>query len=187
MADTIYSEDKVTALLSAISGEMLLVNRDAVIQYAESADSVLNASFTNAEGAYLWDVFTQDIAQKLMQAMSAVFLHNSRQELTVQIIEGDQSTTRKVKVVRCGEWEAAILFMTDESPVSDSVKDRELELKHIQQKMITKNALIPMCSSCKEIRDKDGFWVKLEVYLHRHANIDITHTMCPTCQEEWYK
>lgn len=184
MADTtLYSEDKLSAMLMAVDGEILLVNRDGVIQYAESAESVLSSSFSNAEGAYLWDVFSQDITQQLMQAMSSVFLHNSKQELSVQIEEGEQVSNRKVKVVRCGEWEVVMLFL-----VADVAAEvAKTDLKAMYQKIENMAGLIPMCSCCKNIRDSEGFWLELEVYLHKHANTEITHTMCPTCQEKWYK
>lgn len=187
MADTLYSEDKITAILRAIGGEMLLVNRDGVVQYAETTESVLNSSFQNAEGAFLWDVFSQEIAQRLMLAMSTVFLHNSVQELAIQIEAGEHIASRKAKVVRCGEWEVAILFMSEETTLGNTAEDAKTELRMIYKKIENMSGLIPMCSCCKKIRDSEGFWTQLEVYLQKHANTEITHTMCPNCQEEWYK
>ncbi|MEP6887749.1 MAG: hypothetical protein ABI945_05445 [Nitrospirales bacterium] len=45
--------------------------------------------------------------------------------------------------------------------------------------------LIPICSYCKQIRDDDGAWHKMETYLHRHAGVEFSHGMCPSCLEHY--
>ena len=46
--------------------------------------------------------------------------------------------------------------------------------------------LLPICASCKRIRDDDGKWQKLEKYLIEHSEADFTHTICPDCKDELY-
>jgi hypothetical protein len=62
-----------------------------------------------------------------------------------------------------------------------------LALIHIR--LVAENAelreLLPICSYCKQIRDDDGAWHKLETYLHRHAGVEFSHGMCPTCLEHY--
>ena len=42
-------------------------------------------------------------------------------------------------------------------------------------------SLLPICSYCKRIRDKNDDWTQLEIYLNRHAQADFSHGICPTC------
>lgn len=48
------------------------------------------------------------------------------------------------------------------------------------------SGLIPICSSCKKIRDDHGYWNRLEEFIHEHTNADFTHGVCPECAGELY-
>lgn len=45
---------------------------------------------------------------------------------------------------------------------------------------------LPICASCKRIRDDKGYWAALESYFHAHADIQFSHTMCPECLQKHY-
>lgn len=48
-------------------------------------------------------------------------------------------------------------------------------------------ALLPICSSCKKIRDEHGEWEKIETYLRRQLpEADISHGLCPACAKKMY-
>ena len=55
-------------------------------------------------------------------------------------------------------------------------------LAHINQ---LKN-MLPICSSCKKIRDDEGNWHQLESYIHSQTGTEFSHSMCPDCMEQWY-
>jgi PAS domain S-box-containing protein len=46
--------------------------------------------------------------------------------------------------------------------------------------------LLPVCCSCKGIRDDHGYWQRVEVYLGRLTRSEFTHTLCPPCLERLY-
>jgi hypothetical protein len=46
--------------------------------------------------------------------------------------------------------------------------------------------LIPICSSCKKIRDDKGYWNQLEHYIYEHSEATFTHGVCPECAEKLY-
>lgn len=46
--------------------------------------------------------------------------------------------------------------------------------------------LLPICASCKRIRDSQGKWHSLEAYLTEHSEAQFTHTICPPCAKELY-
>ncbi len=46
--------------------------------------------------------------------------------------------------------------------------------------------IVPICSSCKAIRDEEGTWQPLESYLDRHTEAALSHGVCPRCQVELY-
>lgn len=46
--------------------------------------------------------------------------------------------------------------------------------------------LLPICASCKGIRDDKGYWKAVEVYLEDHANVLVSHGICPDCFAKLY-
>jgi len=50
----------------------------------------------------------------------------------------------------------------------------------------TLSGLLPICSSCKKIRDKAGLWHPLDSYLTRHTEAQLTHGLCPDCAKRYF-
>ena len=46
--------------------------------------------------------------------------------------------------------------------------------------------LLPICASCKKIRDDKGYWNQIEVYVADHSEADFTHGCCPECAKQLY-
>jgi hypothetical protein len=60
------------------------------------------------------------------------------------------------------------------------------ELKKALYEIKTLRGILPLCSYCKKIRDDKGYWEKVDVYLHKHSQADISHSICPECAKEHY-
>jgi DNA-binding NtrC family response regulator len=60
------------------------------------------------------------------------------------------------------------------------------ELKEALARVKTLSGLLPICSSCKNIRDDKGYWNRLEVYLEEHSSATLTHGICPECAHRLY-
>jgi len=63
----------------------------------------------------------------------------------------------------------------------DWARDRVREAESRAREL---GALLPICSYCKQVRDDDGYWHQVELYLAEHAHAEVTHGICPTCLEE---
>jgi len=46
--------------------------------------------------------------------------------------------------------------------------------------------LLPICSSCKKIRDDKGYWQKVESFISEHTEVEFTHGICPECVRRVY-
>jgi DNA-binding NtrC family response regulator len=60
------------------------------------------------------------------------------------------------------------------------------ELKAALARVKTLTGLLPICSSCKNIRDDHGYWNRLEVYIQQHSDATLTHGICPDCARRLY-
>jgi len=75
----------------------------------------------------------------------------------------------------------------------DRRKNRELQLRRSNeelQKALKEvkvlRGLIPMCASCKKIRNDGGFWQQLEEYLGEHSEAEFSHGLCQPCIKKLY-
>ncbi len=67
--------------------------------------------------------------------------------------------------------------------------DRDQRLTELQEALANRRpaqGLVPICASCKRIRNAQEEWEALEGYLRDHYAIDFTHGLCPECMERLY-
>jgi len=48
------------------------------------------------------------------------------------------------------------------------------------------SGLLPICASCKNIRDDKGYWNQIETYIKEHSEAEFTHSICPQCAKKLY-
>jgi len=68
--------------------------------------------------------------------------------------------------------------VTDRVEAQEQMRRREIERAN---ELI---GLLPICASCKRIRDDKGYWQQVERYVKEHSSAEFTHTFCPTCAEK---
>jgi DNA-binding NarL/FixJ family response regulator len=49
----------------------------------------------------------------------------------------------------------------------------------------TLSGLLPICATCKRIRDEEGSWVQIELYVRARSNAEFTHGICPECETQY--
>ncbi|MCF6248187.1 MAG: PAS domain-containing protein [Desulfobacula sp.] len=70
---------------------------------------------------------------------------------------------------------------------ADVVRENLIEKLNAALKDVkTLGGLIPICSSCKKIRDDKGYWNQLEAYFEQHSTALFSHSLCPGCMDEIY-
>jgi len=70
------------------------------------------------------------------------------------------------------------------------IEEERRKLTYDLQDALTKikrlTGLLPICASCKKIRDDKGYWNELEAYISEHSEAEITHGFCPDCLKTLY-
>ncbi|MCP4116643.1 MAG: response regulator [Desulfobacteraceae bacterium] len=73
------------------------------------------------------------------------------------------------------------------------VEDKNRELEKALSEIKTLSGLLPICGSCKKIRDDEGYWNQIEIYIESRSDALFSHGLCPECLEklygdqEWFK
>ena len=60
------------------------------------------------------------------------------------------------------------------------------ELQAALRKVTQLEGLLPMCASCRKVRDDSGYWGSVEEYFERRAPVEFTHGICPECARTLY-
>ncbi len=50
----------------------------------------------------------------------------------------------------------------------------------------TFRGFIPICANCKDIRDEEGNWKQMEVYVRDRTEAEFSHALCPKCAPKFY-
>jgi DNA-binding response OmpR family regulator len=68
----------------------------------------------------------------------------------------------------------------------EALQEKNSELQDALTQVKLLSGLLPICSSCKKIRDNEGYWSQVESYIQQHSEATFTHGMCPECFKKYY-
>ena len=95
-----------------------------------------------------------------------------------------QSTATENVGDKAVQIRTAVIDITKRKRAEDEREKLIGELQTALSKIKTLTGLLPICASCKKIRDDSGYWRQLEQYISDHTNAMFTHGMCPECCEK---
>lgn len=81
------------------------------------------------------------------------------------------------------------LIIRDISERKAAEAERERLIHELQEalgRVKSLSGLLPICASCKKIRDEKGHWHYLEIYIRNHTEADFSHGICPDCRRRLY-
>ncbi|HLP15695.1 MAG TPA: response regulator, partial [Bacteroidota bacterium] len=59
-----------------------------------------------------------------------------------------------------------------------------VELQEALANVKTLNGLLPICATCKKIRNDEGYWQQVDRYVAEHTEATFTHGICPDCAQK---
>jgi nitrogen-specific signal transduction histidine kinase len=62
----------------------------------------------------------------------------------------------------------------------------DLDRKEALSKVKKLAGMLPICASCKKIRNDEGYWEQIEAYIRDHSEVEFTHGICPECADKLY-
>lgn len=70
--------------------------------------------------------------------------------------------------------------------LNERVQERTRALASATEKVQVLSGMLPICSSCKKIRNDKGYWQQVEQFVSRHTGARFTHGICPECSVKYY-
>ena len=69
---------------------------------------------------------------------------------------------------------------------TSDLQARTNELENALANIHTLKGMIPICASCKNVRDDEGFWTQVESYIRDRSDVEFSHGICPDCIEKFH-
>lgn len=176
------------ALLNANPDLMLQIEKSGLIKNCKMAkidfaflpEAVQEKNISEVFPDYLQDLIRRNIELTLQGDQVHIF--------EFSVTDGDSERFYENRMVACGE-SAVLAIIRDITHRVVAEREKEAlikELKAALAKIKTLSGLLPMCSSCKKVRDDQGYWNQLELYLEKHSDVAVSHGICDDCAEKLY-
>lgn len=119
-------------------------------------------------------------------------IRRARSDLPVVILSATADEEMAVEAVARGAQDYLVKGRIDGDLLGRALRyavERQrlvLELRDALARVRTLSGLLPICSSCKNIRDDGGYWQAVEVYVQSHTEAAFSHALCPACARRLY-
>jgi response regulator RpfG family c-di-GMP phosphodiesterase len=70
--------------------------------------------------------------------------------------------------------------------LQEQLAARVRELEEALAQVKTLRGLLPICANCHKVRDDQGYWQDVTLYVSDHSEVDFSHGICPDCFRELY-
>ncbi len=131
--------------------------------------------FINGANDYVMKNRLQRLVPAVQRALEEAMEISARKEAEAALRKAHDELEIQVKQ-RTAELQSEI----------EERKRTEESLREALDKIKTLSGLLPICASCKKIRDDEGTWVHIESYIRNNSDADFTHSICPECAIKLY-
>ncbi|MEA3333013.1 MAG: response regulator, partial [Pseudomonadota bacterium] len=107
----------------------------------------------------------------------------TKRKLAEQELDEHRIHLEELVAQRTAELEIVNENLQNEIGERQKIQD---ELQSALSKVKQLSGFLPICASCKKIRDDKGYWNQLESYIRDHSEAEFSHGICPDCAEKLY-
>lgn len=193
ISDRINAETHYRLLLKAIPDPVIVYDTQHKITYINEAFE-LTYGWTREEllGGTIDFVPSEEVTrtreawQRTLNG-EKIFFETKRKTKTGQVLDIQMKTA--IIKDQNQKHTASIVIHRDVTIVKQTERERE-QLIDVLEKALsevkTLSGLLPICASCKKVRDDKGYWNQIESYIQSHSDAEFSHGMCPDCSEAFY-
>ena len=135
---------------------------------------------------YLTAESRPDLTRLLEEAVEGTGKASCEVELTSETGAHRYVQIEAVFSLEGGEYRLAVLDISERRAADMAREKLVVELQEALARVHVLSGMLPICSSCKKVRDDDGYWEQVEVYVQRHSDAQFSHGLCPDCTRKLY-
>ncbi len=130
-----------------------------------------------------------DAAEKIRAifGIPVIYLTAHTDEMTLERAKATEPFGYIVKPFRKRDLFIAIEFALYKSRAEAEKLMLVKELQDARTHISTLSGMLPICASCKKIRDDKGYWTQIEKYITEHTEVLFSSGLCPDCLKKAYK
>lgn len=119
--------------------------------------------------------------------------------MPVIVLTGMDDKEMAIRIVHEGAQDYLVKSMVDYTMLTRSIRyaierkrtllEKDCCIARLRETLAdvkTLSGLLPICASCKHIRDDKGYWHQVESYIQQHSSAVFTHGLCPKCAQKIY-
>jgi PAS domain S-box-containing protein len=181
------------------SGKIIFVNKTATLMLGQKEEKLLSAYFPDFFSSSFQKLIVEQLEKRngiisrigedepiMLNGnyllIKFVPFHESGRDFIIILI---QDITRRKK--------AEMKLKKNEGELERKVRERTAALEELTRnleialnKIKKLSGMLPICASCKKIRDDKGYWNQIEEYIRAHSEAEFTHSICHECAEKLY-
>ena len=183
-------------LLDAIPVPIFYKNEDYVYTGCnKSFEDFLGMSREEITGKTVYDIAPAQLAETYHQRDAELISSQEVQVYDFEVKSKNKGENRQVVFHKAtfkkpdgsvGGLIGAILDITERKNAEAQKEELILELREALDKVKLLSGFLPICASCKNIRDDQGYWNQIETYIHEHSEVEFSHSICPKCAQKIY-
>jgi PAS domain S-box-containing protein len=191
------AQDALSIVIDAINstvGGLIITDLNGIIRFVNpSFCKMFDYAHDDTIGMNAADLFSTKEIRTFSDVVTIIDI--SKDDTQEFLVENKEGRSFVVEVSasniasRTGELVGRMASFVDITKRKEIEVDREkliVKLQDALAKIKTLRGIIPICASCKKIRDDKGYWNELENYIREHSEADFSHGICPECVKELY-
>ncbi|MFZ5584308.1 MAG: MASE3 domain-containing protein [Thermodesulfobacteriota bacterium] len=184
------SEETWRALLNAPHESAILLDRDLRVRAVNQvAAQRLGGSVEELIGRDFLELMTPDVKENRRERLMQVLATGQPQHFQDNRLGRDYDLSF-YPLGREGRAAGGVaIFGQDITLRLAAEREREEMVTRLTQALAevkTLSGLLPICASCKRVRDDKGYWNQIEAYISRHSQAEFSHSICPDCARRLY-
>ncbi|MBF0505452.1 MAG: response regulator [Nitrospirae bacterium] len=115
-----------------------------------------------------------------------IYMTAHSEESTIERAKLTEPYGYLLKPVNVKELQIAVEVSLYKSKSDKEKAQLTQELRNALEKVKLLSGMLPICASCKKIRNDKGYWEQVEVYISEHSEALFSHAICPECGKKLY-
>lgn len=170
--------------------------KDAVGRYVyvnEPFRNLFGRTLEELKGKSDYDVWPQDVAKRLRENDVAVLNENKTVQMfeLIPTLDGlpHHWLVYKFPILDVSGQRllgGVALDITERQKLEAAREQLRVQYEEAIEKIKTLSGFLPICASCKKIRDDKGYWRQIEDYISEHSEAEFSHGICLDCAKKHY-
>lgn len=166
----------------------------AITAICASGDSAIESVTSDRPDLILLDINIQgeidgiEVASRIRgrDEIPIIFMTAHSEDSTIMRARTVEPYGYLLKPVNNKELQIAVEVALYKARIDREKAQLTRELQQALEKVKLLSGILPICCSCKKIRNDQGYWEQIEVFIRDHSNAEFSHGICDECRKRLY-